>query len=120
MIKRIASRRKGTTRKRSKILLKKKSGPKKDSSEKKEEHAKDKEEEEDDTSKTDEEWYEAERLLRTKVKGGIRYYEVEWKNKNFAPSWEAEDNISEYLKKMYHVDYTLLGQRRRDNRGRRH
>ena len=59
-----------------------------------------------------EDWYEAEKLLRTRGRGKNRQFLVKWVG-NHKPSWEPEDNVSEFLITQYFITHTKKGGRRK-------
>src|SRR6267154_552253 len=42
-------------------------------------------------------WFDAEKLLATKMSGGKKYYSVKWVGDNVIPTWELGSDISEAL-----------------------
>ena len=52
--------------------------------------------------KTNAQWYEATKLLKTRSLSGKRQCLVQWKD-NSPPSWEYENDVSEALKAAFHT-----------------
>src|SRR5437867_13455847 len=70
----------------------------------------------DELSDSEEEerpWYEAEKLLATKMIGGKKYYRVKWAGNNIKPTWKLGSDVSDALKIQFHTNRTLSGKRRR-------
>lgn len=63
------------------------------------------------------EWFPAEKLLKMKIAGTKRYYLVLWKDKSYKPTWIIADDVSEYLKRIFHIDHTLQGRKRKKIKG---
>ena len=60
----------------------------------------------------DEEWYEAEKLLKSKWVKGKKHFLVQWSDKNAPPSWEPESNITPLLIEQFHINKTKLTKRK--------
>ena len=58
-------------------------------------------------------WHDAEKLLGVKLQNGRRYYKVKWTDGS-KPSFEHEDDVSEFLKREYHKTHTLSGSKRKN------
>ena len=58
------------------------------------------------------EWQEVDKLLGTAMVRGKRHYHVKWKHKS-KTTWEPDENISERLKRDFHINKTLSGKRRK-------
>lgn len=58
-------------------------------------------------------WYTATRILKQRFRFGIKEYLIEWKNKKYKPSWQAEKDVSEELKRLFYVTHTKKGTRRK-------
>ena len=65
---------------------------------------------------SDEEWYEAERILSMKRKGKEIWYKIKWKDPKYPHSWIQAQDVSEALKDNYHVRRTLTGRLRKRSR----
>ena len=65
----------------------------------------------DETNKSNQEWLPVEKLLRTKMIQGKRHYLVKWRDEK--PTWEPSENVSEALKRLFHISKTLKGTRRK-------
>ena len=44
---------------------------------------------------------------------GRKYYRVVWKDKTFPASWIVADDISDYLKRQFHITRTQTGKTRK-------
>jgi len=62
------------------------------------------------------EWQEVIKLLAVKTIRGKRHYKVEWKNRQHGNTWVPEENVSQYLKTLFHTKYTFLGKKRKKSR----
>ena len=56
-------------------------------------------------SKRQNEFYEVEKLLKSKYMKNKRFYLVKWKDGS-EPTWEPSNNVSQFLKQMYLADVT--------------
>jgi len=74
---------------------------------------KDKVEEKKRDKPDEREWYVAEKLLATRTSGGKKYYKVKWKGDNVKPTWEVSTDISDALKRQFHITRTVNGRRRK-------
>ena len=61
---------------------------------------------------TQEVWYECEKLLKTRGRGKNREFLVKWVG-NHKPSWEPEENVSEFLIQQYFITHTKKGRSRK-------
>ena len=68
----------------------------------------------DKNQKDNDGWYEAKRLLSAKMINNKRFYEVEWADGS-APTFEKEEDVTDFLKQEFHRTRTLGG-RLRQNR----
>ena len=64
-------------------------------------------------------WYDAEKLTGVKMFRGKRHYRVVWKDRAFPPSWINEDDVSEALKRAYHIKRTKTGLLRKEYKKKR-
>lgn len=64
------------------------------------------------TQPDDQEYYEAEKLLNTRVRNQKREYLVKWVGDD-QPSWQPHENITQALKQEYLVKHTRHGKRRK-------
>jgi hypothetical protein len=62
--------------------------------------------------KTNAQWYETTKLLKTRWVSGKRQYLVQWKD-NSPPSWQYENDVSEALKAAFHTAKTRKKRRKR-------
>jgi len=62
--------------------------------------------------KTNAQWYEATKLLKTRWVSGKRQYLVQWKD-NSPPSWQYENDVSEALKAAFHTAKARKKRRKR-------
>jgi len=67
------------------------------------------------STNTDNEWTEADRLIGMKFMNKKRLYKVVWKDASHPPSWIPETDVSDCLKREYHINRTMMGKpRKRD------
>ena len=62
--------------------------------------------------KTNAQWYEATKLLKTRWVSGKRQYLVQWKD-NSPSSWQYENDVSEALKTAFHTAKARKKRRKR-------
>ena len=62
---------------------------------------------------TDGIWYQANRILRQRIHNGHKEYLNEWSDTNSKPTWEADEDVSEELKRLFYVRHTKSGKRRK-------
>ena len=60
-----------------------------------------------------EEWYAATRLLASKKMNGKRYFKVLWEDRNYPPSWQHEDDVTDALKHEFYITHTRAGTMRK-------
>ena len=65
------------------------------------------------TTATASEWHDVEKLLACKTINGKKHYRVKWADKNAVPSWEPTENVSDCLKREFHVKKTMDGRKRK-------
>ena len=57
-------------------------------------------------------WYDATKLIASKVRSGKQYYKVSWSDGS-APTWEPAQNVTQALIDAFHVTHTWNGKRRK-------
>lgn len=58
-------------------------------------------------------WHDAERLTGMKFVNKKRFYRVMWKDASHAPSWIPEEDVSDCLKREFHIHRTMMGKPRK-------
>jgi hypothetical protein len=58
-------------------------------------------------------WIEAEKLIGMKFVNKKRFYRVIYKNQSLRPAWVSEDDVSDCLKREFHIKRTLTGKVRK-------
>lgn len=58
-------------------------------------------------------WYKANRILKLRIRNGMKEYLIEWSNKKYKPTWQTDENVSEELKRLFYVRYTKSGKKRK-------
>ena len=64
-------------------------------------------EDEKEAQEDQEVWYDAERLLKSKMVNRQKYYLVQWSDKSAKPSWEPESNITPRLIEQFHIKKSM-------------
>ena len=70
-------------------------------------------EEDQSTKITDGICYQANHILKQRIRNGEKEYLIEWSDTNSKPTWEADEDVSEELKRLFYVKHTKQGKRRK-------
>jgi len=66
-----------------------------------------------DEQNTDERpWYDAEKIVGTKMVNHKRYFKIKWADPACGPTWEHEEDVSDALQREYFTKHTKQGYRR--------
>lgn len=65
------------------------------------------------SSRTPNQWHETHRLTGMKLVNKKRFYRVVWKNPSHPSSWIPETDVSDCLKREFHIHRTMTGKRRK-------
>ena len=60
---------------------------------------------------TDAIWYQTNCILKQRIRNGHKEYLIEWSDTNSKPTWEADEDVSEELKRLFYVRHTKSGKR---------
>ena len=61
---------------------------------------------------TQQEFYEVDKIVASRLIDGIRHYKIKWKGYS-TPTWEPEQNIPKDMKEKFHINKTNKGTRRK-------